>query len=164
MFLIDMCSISENTVGKIEQLFRLILSFRTNNNIQMVFAMTSGLGIHFPSKYSHLRPYFSLIYTTQKCRMTVFKKSEARAYIKNFKEDCIMGFHSTKESTNLNPYFMSRIDMTANEHRNRGRVKAEVAGYFSELVNSLSIEDLRSWVLPEMEASQRWLYKASNGI
>ena len=40
MFLIDMCSINDD----MEPFLRLILSFRLQGHIKMVFAMSSGLG------------------------------------------------------------------------------------------------------------------------
>ena len=164
MFLVDICSVYSNTVEHIQNLLRLILSFRLKCNIKMVIAMTSGLGIHLPPAYGHLHVYFSLIYTMPKCRFTLFSISEAKLYIEHQKQNCIMDMKVIKELTNLNPYYLSRINPKENQYKNQGRIKAEVAAYFSSLVKSFSLDDLCSLMLPELEESQRWFYKASNGI
>ena len=130
----------------------------------MVFAMTSGLGVSLPSEYRYLHVYFSLIFTMQKCRFTLFSKSEAKLYIEHYKHNCIMDMKAIKKLTNFNPYYLSRIDPNENQHKNQGRIRAEVAAYFNELVRAFSLDDLCSFMLPELEASQRWFYVASNGI
>ena len=87
----------------IQNLLRLILSFRLNSNIKIVFAMTSGLGVHLPSEYRHLHVYFSLIYTMPKCRFKLFSESEIKLYIKHQMPRCILDMKAIKELTNFNP-------------------------------------------------------------
>jgi len=41
---------------------------------------------------------------------------------------------------------------------------AEGVSYYTELVQSFSDKDLCAWMIAELEAIQRWLYKVSNGI
>lgn len=165
MFLVDLCSINNAAIhNDVESLLRLILSFRLIKHVKMVFAMTSGLRIHLPSQYRHLHTYFSLMYTMQKCRFTLFNKNKAKLYIEKYKENCSMSINEIREPTNFNPYYLSQIDANENKYKNKARIKAEVAAYFNELVQSFSHNDLCAWMLPELEAAQRWLYKSSNGV
>ena len=61
-----------------------------------------------------------------------------------------MDLKGIRELAIFNPHYLFRIDPKENHSKNQGRIRAEVAAYVNELVRAFGLDDLCSFMLPEL--------------
>ena len=67
--------------------------------------------------------------------------------------------------THYNPWLLSNLPhKDVNILKTSGIIKLQILRYIRKLLDSLKTESLNHWISVSLEETDRWLYKATNGV
>ena len=156
---------AKSSYKSLEALMSICFFGFTNLHCISIIALSSGANVlhNIPKECDSLYKFLVSLGKYQQCRFRPFTKEEADMYLSR---NCLtLDLNLVFELTHYNPWLLSNLPQgNININETIGIIKLQMLKYIRNLLDSFKAIPLNNWVSSNLEETDRWLYKATNGV
>ena len=137
----------------------------TNVHCISIIALCSGANVlnNIPKECVLLYKFLVSLRRYQQCRFKPFSKEEADMYLSRNRIN--LDSNLVLELTHYNPWLLSNLPQgNININEAIGIIKLQMLKYIRNLLDSFTRIPLTNWISSNLEETDKWLCKATNGV
>ena len=156
---------AKSSYKSLEALMSICFFGFTNLHCISIIALSSGANVlhNIPKECDSLYKFLVSLGKYQQCRFQSFTKEEADMYLSR---NCLtLDSNLLFELTHYNPWLLSNLPRgNININETIGIIKLQMLKYIRNLLDSFKTIPLNNWVSSNLDETDTWLYKATNGV